>query len=182
MRCRLRLSGVRVDARLGAVRGSRSPHRFLERPARVELALPAWKAVTRLWVSRVLVSAGRTLLRLSLPGSWRPATLEPNRTSGTPCGHLYGRSRVSAFHAAALASIVLLITGCASMPPPLPVEVRIPVPVPCAQIVPERPALAWDGLADAGVYDQVRALLIDRGRLVAHVDELQAVLVGCAGQ
>lgn len=72
-----------------------------------------------------------------------------------------------------------LVTGCASAPPPLPVEVRIPVPVPCIQTVPERPALTFDALADAGVYDQVRALLIDRGRLVAHADELQAVLAGC---
>jgi hypothetical protein len=63
--------------------------------------------------------------------------------------------------------------------PPLPVEVRIPVPVPCVQAVPERPALAWDALADAGIYEQVRALLIDRGRLVAHVDELRAELTGC---
>jgi hypothetical protein len=68
----------------------------------------------------------------------------------------------------------VLLAGCATAPPPLPVEVRIPVPVPCVQAVSERPALAWDALADAGVYDQVRALLIDRGRLVAHVDELQA--------
>ena len=77
-------------------------------------------------------------------------------------------------------SIALLLTGCATTPPPPPVEVRIPVPVPCIQIIPERPALAWDDLAGAPVYEQVRALLIDRGRLVVHSDELRAVLMGCA--
>lgn len=76
--------------------------------------------------------------------------------------------------------VCLLVAGCASTPPPLPVEVRVPVPVPCVSAIPARPALAWDDLVDARVYEQVRALLIDRGRLVAHVDELRAVLGVCA--
>lgn len=80
----------------------------------------------------------------------------------------------------AVVSSTVLLAGCASTPPPLPVEVRIPVPTPCVQVVPERPALAWDALADAGVYDQVRALLIDRGRLVAWSREAEALLVACA--
>ena len=73
-----------------------------------------------------------------------------------------------------------LLAGCATTPPPLPVEVRVPVPVPCVAAVPARPALTWDDLAGAPVYEQVRALLIDRGRLVGHSDELRAVLAGCA--
>lgn len=73
----------------------------------------------------------------------------------------------------------LVLAGC-STPQPRTVEVRVPVPVPCVAEAPARPALAWDDLAGAPVYEQVRALLIDRGRLVVHSDELRAVLAGCA--
>lgn len=73
----------------------------------------------------------------------------------------------------------LVLAGC-STSQPRTVEVRVPVPVPCAAEIPGRPPLAWDDLAGAPVYEQVRALLIDRGRLVVHSDELRAVLAGCA--
>ena len=72
----------------------------------------------------------------------------------------------------------LLLAGC-SAPLPRTVEVRVPVPVPCVSEIPARPALAWDDLAGAPVYEQVRALLIDSGRLVVHSDELRAVLEAC---
>lgn len=78
-----------------------------------------------------------------------------------------------------IVSSVALLAGCASAPRPLPTEVRVPVPVPCVQAVPDRPALLWDSLGHAEVYEQVRALLIDRGRLAVHVDELRAVLEAC---
>jgi len=79
-----------------------------------------------------------------------------------------------------LFGVSLLLAGCASAPPPLPVEVRVPVATPCVQSIPDRPALLWDGLGHAEVYEQVRALLIDRGRLLAWSHEAEALLVACA--
>jgi hypothetical protein len=56
------------------------------------------------------------------------------------------------------------------------------VPVPCVNEIPERPPLlaesAWE-VRPADEYLRVRALRVDRMRLLVHVTRLEAVLAGC---
>jgi hypothetical protein len=57
------------------------------------------------------------------------------------------------------------------------------VPVPCVERVPDGPASIWVALpADAALYDQVRALLLDRLATESYVAELRGLLTGCSGQ
>lgn len=73
--------------------------------------------------------------------------------------------------------VTLAVTGCASLQPP--VEVSVPVSVPCVAELPPYPELKAPGAWGTNVFERVRALLIDRKLLVAHVEELRAILEGC---
>lgn len=80
------------------------------------------------------------------------------------------------------ALLAAALTGCVTGAEPMQaIEVRVPVPVPCIAAIPERPVLdspqAW--ASGASDYDKTVALLIDHGRLVAHVDALEAAMAPC---
>lgn len=80
---------------------------------------------------------------------------------------------------------IAALTGCQTLAPqPTKVVVQeVPTPVPCVTEVPKRPVLlaerVWD--KDGNAYEKVIALRVDRGRLLAHVAELEAVLRACVG-
>ena len=75
-----------------------------------------------------------------------------------------------------------LIAGCGSMPW-TGATVDVPVSVPCVRAVdvPARPALMADAAwaTDANPFQRARALLVDRLRLIAHADRLEALLKAC---
>lgn len=81
-----------------------------------------------------------------------------------------------------LACAAALIAGCSSFPRVGP-AVDVPVAVACvrASDVPARPELMADAAWTAGTnpFQRVRALLVDRLRLIAHADRLEAILKSC---
>lgn len=71
----------------------------------------------------------------------------------------------------------LLLTGCATAPP---ARVEIPVPVMCRVEMPASPAWATESLApDAGIWDQVKALLAEREQAAGYIAELRAAASSC---
>lgn len=77
-------------------------------------------------------------------------------------------------------ALPLLLSGCASQPVVQVVEV--PVPVSCVEpgAVPARPVSAFDALpADANIFADVRALLVDREAAKGYQAKLEAVVDGC---
>lgn len=77
-------------------------------------------------------------------------------------------------------SLVLLaaLAGCAA--DPVVREVKVAVPVPCRVELPSAPAWATQALsADAGIWDQVKALLAERSQRIAYSDKLLAAAQAC---
>lgn len=75
---------------------------------------------------------------------------------------------------------LLAAPGCASQGAAVRV-VEVPVPAPCAVSAPARPAWAVDGLPlGAGIWDQMRALRVEREQRRGYELELEAVARGCA--
>ena len=76
--------------------------------------------------------------------------------------------------------VVLAAPGCASQGVAVR-TVEVPVSAPCAVSVPPRPAWAVDGLPlGAGIWDQMRALRVEREQRRGYELELEAVARGCA--
>lgn len=75
-----------------------------------------------------------------------------------------------------LVLLVCVLAGCAGAPP-APIE----IPVPCRLPEVDRPAeWEFDTLpADASVYAQVNALLVEREQRQAYEGKLEAVQDGC---
>lgn len=77
------------------------------------------------------------------------------------------------------AVLCLLLAGCAC----LPERVEIPVPVPCRVTLPAAPAWATESLADdAGIWEQVRALLAERRQRIGFETQLRAAATACSDQ
>ncbi|GAP37903.1 hypothetical protein ISF6_4097 [Piscinibacter sakaiensis] len=71
-----------------------------------------------------------------------------------------------------------LLAGCAARPP---ARVEIPIAVPCRVTLPPRPVYATEALSsDAGIYDQVRALLAERRQRMAYEAQLEAAARACS--
>lgn len=76
------------------------------------------------------------------------------------------------------ALLLLLLVGCAARPP---ARIEIPVAVPCRVELPVRPVWATETLsADAGIYEQVRALLAERRQRIGYEAELEAAARACS--
>lgn len=77
------------------------------------------------------------------------------------------------------------LAGCATAPAPVtiekPIEVKIPVAVPCVKGLPDQPVFLDDRAlltgSGAQVFDRVWADHLARRD---YIDELRAVLIGCA--
>lgn len=67
------------------------------------------------------------------------------------------------------------LSGCAT-----PRTTEIPIAVPCAAAVPVRPSMC--AASQESRVEWLRCALIDRERLLAHSEELRAILVGCVGE
>jgi hypothetical protein len=68
---------------------------------------------------------------------------------------------------------LLLLTGC----PATLQKVFVPVPVSCIKTVPVRPD--YPAIPLEGIFEQVRALLIEREKRIGYEGELEAVVEGC---
>ena len=79
--------------------------------------------------------------------------------------------------------LALLLAGCfgrEAAPPPPPRIVRVPVPVPCKIEAPARPAWEFDKTpAEAGIDEQVRALLVEREQRTGYEGKLEAAITAC---
>ena len=74
---------------------------------------------------------------------------------------------------------VLPLAGCGSTVVRTE-RVEVPVPVPCVVPVIERPAWAMDALpVDAGLYETVRAALVEIEQRRAYEARLEAAVAGC---
>lgn len=71
--------------------------------------------------------------------------------------------------------IPLLLTGCSTLH--TPDIVQVPVHVPCVSSIPDKPIQLFNG--DGSVFDQVKALLIDRENAKMYESQLEAQLEGC---
>ena len=79
-------------------------------------------------------------------------------------------------------ALVLLLSGCAAKPmvPTQTVEVQIPFRVACTVATPAAPIWVVPGVAKgADVYDQMRALLVDRALGFGYQKELETALSTC---
>jgi len=77
-------------------------------------------------------------------------------------------------------SALLILSGCAGMPPTGTTEVHIPVSVPCHAPAVEKPAFAVAALTiGAAILDQVTALLAERRQRQAYEAELEAAVKAC---
>lgn len=80
----------------------------------------------------------------------------------------------------ALATILLLLAGCATTETVRTVTHEVKIPVPCDPPMPAKPASAVDALPlDARVDEQMRALRADRQRAKAYVSQLEKALASC---
>lgn len=80
---------------------------------------------------------------------------------------------------------ISMFSGCALIEPRRVTDtVSVEVPIPCVVDVPPKPELLSSGTwtKTPNVYERVRALLIDRSRLIAHTDTLTTLLLTCKGK
>jgi hypothetical protein len=76
----------------------------------------------------------------------------------------------------AIALLAAILAGCDTIPH----EVKVPVPVPCKVERPQAPVWATTGLAPgADIFDQVKALLVERRQRAAYEAQLEAAIEGC---
>ena len=82
---------------------------------------------------------------------------------------------------AALAAVVLILTGCAQSPPRVEIQrVNIAVPVACNESEPERPNMPTEHLAgDVSVDDFVRSAIAEIERREGYELQLQQALRNC---
>ena len=82
---------------------------------------------------------------------------------------------------AALAAVVLMMTGCAQSPPRVEIQrVNIAVPVACNEPEPERPNMPTEHLAgDADVDTFVRSAIAEIERREGYELQLQQALHNC---
>lgn len=75
------------------------------------------------------------------------------------------------------------LAACATKPPePVvrTVTVQVPIRVPCKPTVPAVPTYAADAISlEAGIFDLVKALLIDREQRKAESTELRGAIASC---
>lgn len=75
--------------------------------------------------------------------------------------------------------LALALAGCASGPR-VPDRVEVPIQVQCKVTVPPEPVWATSTLAkDAGIFDQVKALLSERRQRMAYESKLEAAARSC---
>ena len=78
--------------------------------------------------------------------------------------------------AAMIAGLVLVLAGCS----PLTKVVKVPVSVPCKVDMPKPPVWATESLSkDAGIFDQVKALLAERRQRQGYQEQLEAAIASC---
>lgn len=70
----------------------------------------------------------------------------------------------------------LVLSACAHNPPPDPVKVIVPVP--CAAKKPAQPTYPTVA-PDAGIFDRVKALLVERELRIAYEGQLEATVSAC---
>lgn len=74
------------------------------------------------------------------------------------------------------AFVAAALSGCQTVPQ----RVLVPVAMPCQAEKPRPPVWATDTLqADAGIFDQVKALLAERLQRIGYQSELEAVVDTC---
>jgi len=74
-------------------------------------------------------------------------------------------------------AMALTLSACASEP----LRVEVAVPVPCSVHLPPPPAWATESLPpDAGIFDQVKALLAERSQRIGYEAELEAAARSCS--
>lgn len=70
--------------------------------------------------------------------------------------------------------LIIFLTGCSTLH--APETVYVPVHVPCVSSIPDKPVSVFK---DGSVFDQVKALLIDRENAKIYASQLEAQLEGC---
>ena len=82
---------------------------------------------------------------------------------------------------AALAAVVLMMTGCAQSPPRVEIQrVNIAVPVACNEPEPERPNMPTEHLAgDADVDTWAKSVIAEIERREGYEGQLRAALNNC---
>lgn len=74
--------------------------------------------------------------------------------------------------------LLLLLAGCQAT---MPATVKVPVAVPCEVILPARPVWATESLRpDAGIFEQVKALLAERRQREGYEAQLEAAARACS--
>ena len=75
--------------------------------------------------------------------------------------------------------LLFILSGCASFGTPH--EVSIPVQVPCisAGDIPKKQASLFEATKGQSLFEQVKALLIDRENSIIYETELETELAGC---
>lgn len=75
----------------------------------------------------------------------------------------------------------LMVSGCQNLRPLPEIDVvKVPVVRSCVEYVPEKPAFAVDALPiEAGIFEQMRALRIERYQRKIYEMELEEVIEGC---
>lgn len=88
--------------------------------------------------------------------------------------------RINFFWLCLVMSILIFASGCTTAPRVETVEVQVPVRVPCTVAEPDEPEWAATRLKPgSSVYEQMRALLADRGLAGAYSTELRTALRVC---
>lgn len=76
--------------------------------------------------------------------------------------------------------LVLLLAGCQAT---MPKTVEIPVAVPCDVLLPAKPVWATESLRpDAGIFEQVKALLAERRQREGYEVLLEAAATSCSSR
>ena len=75
--------------------------------------------------------------------------------------------------------LLFILSGCANFGTPH--EVSIPVQVPCISVgdIPEKQASLFEASKGQSLFEQVKALLIDRENSIIYETELETELAGC---
>lgn len=82
----------------------------------------------------------------------------------------------SAFYAI----LIVSLSGCCLFQPKKEVYVEIPVPTSCISWEPSRSVSSFSSVgADAPLWEQVKALLIDRANDANYIEGLNSVMEGC---
>lgn len=82
--------------------------------------------------------------------------------------------------AAILPLATLALVGCGTVPRVEVHTVKVPVPVECRELIPDRPSMPTETLADdAGPFELLRAALAEIDRREGYEVRLLAALIAC---